>query len=257
MIISAATGIGSLARCGVEAWPPRPVTMIEMTSADAIKGPPFVHNEPDGRFGAMCKAKAPSTFGSSSNPSSIMCLAPPKPSSPGWNAKRMVPRSASRCDTKTRAAPTSIATCASCPHACIAPSIVLAKSRPVSSGIGSASMSARNKIVGPSPPPPRRSATTEVTLRPVVTSSPSPSSAVRIAAWVRGSSSPSSGSRWIWRRSATTSSRTARDASIRLVIRAETRTTSSRTLSARLGPEAADRRSAAAQSQSRRGQRRG
>ena len=42
--------------------------------------------------------------------------------------------------------------CASWPHACMQPSTVLANSSPVSSGIGSASMSPRSSTTGPSPP---------------------------------------------------------------------------------------------------------
>src|ERR1700692_1841625 len=55
---------------------------------------------------------------------------------------RTVPCTSSvRCASR-RAAPTSIATCASCPQACIDPSTSLANGRPVSSGMGSASISA-------------------------------------------------------------------------------------------------------------------
>ena len=53
--------------------------------------------------------------------------------------------------------------CASWPHACMRRRSSLANSRPVSSGIGSASMSARSRTVGPGATP-CRSATTDVTV---------------------------------------------------------------------------------------------
>ena len=49
----------------------------------------------------------------------------------------------------SRADPASMATWVSCPQACMAPSTSLAKSSPVCSGIGRASMSPRRRIVGP------------------------------------------------------------------------------------------------------------
>ena len=51
-----------------------------------------------------------------------------------------------------------MATWVSCPQACMAPSTSLAKSSPVCSGIGSASMSPRSRIVGPGRPPVSRAA---------------------------------------------------------------------------------------------------
>ncbi len=179
-----------------------------MTSADAISAPALVEIEPDGRLGATCSANAASTSGSSRRPASIMCRAPWKPSSPGWNMKRTEPPSRSRRSPRRRAAPTSIATCASCPHACIAPSTSLEYGRSVSSGIGSASMSARRRITGPSAAP-RRSATTDDTSPPETCTSRSTScSASTTAACVTGSSRPSSGWWWIFRRRATASGRT-------------------------------------------------
>jgi len=53
-----------------------------------------------------------------------MNLAPPCPSSPGWNMNTTLPgRSAWRADS-SRAAPASMAECKSCPQACMVPSIV-------------------------------------------------------------------------------------------------------------------------------------
>src|SRR5579875_3005824 len=51
---------------------------------------------------------------------------------------------------------------------------------------------------GPGPAaPPRSTAVTELSLRPVLTSSGRPSSAASTLAWVSGRSSPISGSRWM------------------------------------------------------------
>ena len=57
------------------------------------------------------------------------------------------------------AAPSSIAVCPSCPQACIAPGRSDANSTPLSSSIGSASMSARSATVGPGCPVRSRAST--------------------------------------------------------------------------------------------------
>ena len=80
-----------------------------------------------------------------------------------------------------------------------------AKSRPVSSGMGRASMSPRSRTVGPGRPP-SRSATIDDSPSPVVIVSGRPSSDSSTLAWVCGRSSPSSGRRCRSRRRATTSS---------------------------------------------------
>src|SRR2546428_2015549 len=122
--------------------------------------------------------------------------------------KRTEPARSARRRTSTRAAPTSIATCAPWPQACMAPSTSDANGSPVSSRSGSASMSARSRIVGPGLPPARR-ASTDVVRWPVRVSSPSASSASSTAACVRGSVRPISGWRWMRRRSWIASSRSA------------------------------------------------
>ena len=91
------------------------------------------------------------------------------------------PASDSRRRASRRAAPTSIAVCASWPQACIAPLTSEANGSPVSSGIGNASMSARNKIVGPGRAP-ESLAMTDVVRWPVWMSRPRPSSASSTAA---------------------------------------------------------------------------
>ena len=55
--ISQAAGIGSAARCGVDACPPRPRTVTVIWSAAASIGPPLVENTPHGsRFEVTCSA---------------------------------------------------------------------------------------------------------------------------------------------------------------------------------------------------------
>ena len=135
-------------------------------SADAMIGPPRVLTQPVGSDEVMCSANAPVTGdgvpsargGTSSRPSSSMNRAPWWPSSPGWNMNSTRPGISSRRADSSRAAPASIATCVSCPQACIVPSLRELKSSPVSSGIGSASMSPRSSTVGPGLPPVSRAA---------------------------------------------------------------------------------------------------
>jgi len=148
----------------------------------------------------------------SRSPSSIIVLAPPNPSSPGWNIRITLPggrpgdpggggrrRAASRrgCRGRTRASPRRP---------------LELKSRPVSSWSGSASMSARRRTVGPGRPP-SITATTELSALPRRPSRPSFPSSSMMTACVFGRSSPISGCRWIRRRIATTSSWIVRAAS--------------------------------------------
>ena len=54
--ISHATGIGSAARCGIEAWPPRPCTVTVIWSAAASIAPGRVENVPQGsRCDVTCR----------------------------------------------------------------------------------------------------------------------------------------------------------------------------------------------------------
>ncbi len=137
----------------------------------------------------------------SSTPSSIITPAPSQPSSPGWNISTTSPRRRSRCWASSRAPPTSAAVCRSWPQACMAP-LVEAKSSPVSSSTGSASMSARSSTVlgsVSSRASPRSTAVTEVVPEPVEISRPRPSSSASTVSWVRGRSRPISGC-WCSRR---------------------------------------------------------
>ncbi len=108
-----ATGTGSLAWWGIDACPPRPVTVTENTSAEAISGPGRVAIMPEGKLGDWWMANARVTGWSSSRPSSIMTWAPPKPSSPGWNMNTTRPERSSARSTSSRAAEASIAVWAS------------------------------------------------------------------------------------------------------------------------------------------------
>ena len=150
----------------------------------------------------------------SRTPSSIIVCAPPSPSSPGWNIRITWPGKSPRRSWRRRAAPSSIATWVSWPHACIAPSTSDVNSSPVSSWSGSASMSARRRIVGPGMPP-SITATTELRAFPIVPFRPIAASSSSTIAWVWGRSRPISGWRWIRRRIATTSGWIARAASRR------------------------------------------
>jgi hypothetical protein len=72
--------------------------------------------------------------------------------------KRISPPGSSRV-VRILAAPSSIAVCPSWPQACIAPGFSEAKSTPLSSVMGSASMSARSATVGPGRPVDSRATT--------------------------------------------------------------------------------------------------
>lgn len=142
---------------------------------------------------------------SSSTPSLIISRAPPNPSSAGWKQSFTVPRNEAADAPRTRAAPSSAATCASWPHACMTPGACEIKGQSPVSCRGSASMSARSRMQGPAPPPPRMSATTPVRPQPSTTSlTPgiARSSAATRAA-VSCSAKDSSGCAWKWRRNDT------------------------------------------------------
>ena len=59
--ISQAIGIGSSARYGSLACPPRPFTVMSIVSLDAITGPPRQLSQPVGSDDVMCIANAPVT----------------------------------------------------------------------------------------------------------------------------------------------------------------------------------------------------
>jgi hypothetical protein len=130
---------------------------------------------------------------------------PPPPPAGRRSAPSPPTARAVRASRSATASP--IATCASCPQACITPAWVETKSCVHSSWIGSASMSARSSSVGPSPAPPRSVPTTPVTATPVRTSYPAARSRSATIPAVRNSWKPSSGCRCRSRRVAISSSR--------------------------------------------------
>ncbi len=71
--------------------------------------------------------------GRSSTPSSIIRFAPPTTSSAGCRTIFTLPRSSDRCSCSASAAPSTIATFRSCPHACMTPGFSEAKGSPVAS----------------------------------------------------------------------------------------------------------------------------
>ena len=89
----------------------------------------------------MCIAKRASTLGFSKAPSATIISAPRLISSAVWNMSLTEPLRLSFSSLNIFAAPKSIAACASCPHPCIQP-FVLLNGRSVSSVCSSASMSA-------------------------------------------------------------------------------------------------------------------
>src|SRR6266851_2712061 len=127
-----------------------------------------------------------------------------------------VPANWSRCRCSRCTAWASIAVCASWPQACIRPLNSLAKSSPVSSGIGRASMSPRKRIVRPVCPPgfvPPSDTTRPEVEGPRAISTSHPCSASSTASVVSGRLSPSSGLAWMRRRNVTAAGSSARASS--------------------------------------------
>ena len=94
-------------------------------------------------------ASAASTGGFSRIPFSIIFLLPSKVSSAGWNMNLIVPSSVSSFSFSIFAAVRSIAAWKSCPHVCASFPVGHANSSPLSSGIGSASISALRRRTFP------------------------------------------------------------------------------------------------------------
>ena len=180
------------------------------TSADAISAPPRVQIDPDGRFGDTCSANAASTFGVveqpfvDHEPRAVEALLA------GLEHEAHGARQLARRAASMRAAPTSIATCASWPHACIAPSTVARElerrcprasaARPCRRAAGSP---ARRRALAPAG---RRRPTRRRC--PCGRRDRGRRARRATAACVRGSSSPSSGWRWMRRRRSTASGST-------------------------------------------------
>ena len=171
----AATATVSTAVCGSAACPPSPVITSVKKSEAAIAGPAHAASCPTGSGVHRWQPTTRST--PSSAPARTSSIAPPGGrSSAGWKRNRSSPLSSPARAASSCAAPSSIAVWPSCPQACMTPSRSEANSTPLSSWIGSASMSERSARVRPGRPV-RRWATTLVS-DGRVTSSPSKSSSV-------------------------------------------------------------------------------
>ena len=86
-----ATSTGSIAACGCAPWPPLPVISMVTRSAEAIIAWCRMPKQPGFRPGQLCMAYTASTSKRWNRPSSIIALAPAKPSSPGWKIRTAVP----------------------------------------------------------------------------------------------------------------------------------------------------------------------
>ena len=130
------------------------MTVSVKRSALAIAGPMFRPMVPASIVGITCIPKIALGLGSANSPSSSIRNAPVRPpsgspSSAGWNSISSVPGSCDRRCDSTSATPSAMATCASCPQACFTPSTVDLYGTSISSGMGSASMSARTATTLP------------------------------------------------------------------------------------------------------------
>ena len=177
----------------MDACAERPVMVMRMESQPASTGPAADCTCPAGP-GMMCWPKQISGFGTRPTRSSaIMSFAPSEVSSAGWKSARKVPDHASRSASRMEQAPNKPVTCMSWPHACMFP-FVEAYAAPEASAIGSASKSARTRMVGPSPL--RKTATMPCPPMPPIISQSNASRRSRIRPAVRSSSWESSGLRW-------------------------------------------------------------
>ncbi len=154
--------MGSDDSCGLAPCAPAPVSSMSNESAAAASGPASATTWPTSKRRSTCPpniAAAPS-----SAPDSIITCAPAPVSSAGCNTTITSPSAGSaarRC-----AAPTAHVACTSWPHACITPALREAKGRPVSSWIGSASMSPRTATGGAEALRPRMRAITPTPVTP-------------------------------------------------------------------------------------------
>lgn len=127
---------------GIKACAPQPVTSIQAQSEVVeAAGPVATLISPTGPFMTCRPTIAETPFVTPARTSSI---APPGAfSSACWKMSFTLPGSRLRSRMRMAAAPRSIAMCPSCPQACETPGFSDAKGRPVVSGTGRASMSAR------------------------------------------------------------------------------------------------------------------
>ena len=188
VITCAAQTMASWLRSGYAPWPEVPWITSVTESVEALSVPARVSTVPTGRYGCTCRPYTRSTPAIA--PAATIGSAPPSVSSAGWNSRRTVPGRRSRMDASARAAPSSMAVCASCPQACIMPSCAERKGQPSGSSSGRASMSARRATVSPGSLPWMVPITQ---VRCVVYGMPSASSVSMIRRWVLTSAKPGSG----------------------------------------------------------------
>ena len=130
--IDAASTTGSTLRWGIEPCEPLPKTVILMLSPAESTGPAWVPITPAAWL-STCWPKATSGRGIFSvRPSSSMALDPAAVSSAGWNSATKVPLHASRFAAMSSAAPSRQVMWASCPHACMTPTVAPVSSTAVS-----------------------------------------------------------------------------------------------------------------------------
>ncbi len=154
-ISCAAATVGSCVWWGEAPCPPCPCSFTVHESEQAIIGPARQPSTPGGSGLHRCTPKIASTP-SSARPSSTTARAPctnSADSSEGWKISRTEPCSCVFTSQSIRTAPSSMAMWPSCPQACMTPRCREENGSPVSSAIGSASMSARRATRRPGSPP--------------------------------------------------------------------------------------------------------
>ena len=113
-----------------------------------MSAPDLIANSPTGKLGKLCKPYISFISQFFIRLSSTIALAPPPPSSAGWNTKTTLPLKL-RVSQRYFATPKRIVVWPSCPHACILFSIFDLWEKLFTSDTGKASISARNPILRP------------------------------------------------------------------------------------------------------------
>ncbi len=198
MTSAAAPTTGSLPSCGRAPWAPRPVRVTVNVSDDAASAPGCATTCPTAKRRSTCPPKIAAT--PSSAPAASIARAPAPTSSAGCSTRRTSPSAGAR--RRSIAAPTIHEACTSCPQACITPGTEDAHGRPVSSPMGSASVSPRRATTGAPATRPAIRATTPVPAMRRTSDAPAPCSARSRRAAVSCSCQESSGWRCNSRRRA-------------------------------------------------------
>ena len=119
--ISQATGTGSSASCGIEAWPPLPSTRSRACRPPPSSGPARLASSPCGSVGHDVQREGGVGQRIASSPSSSMKRAPWKPFLARLEHEAHLAGELARRAQSIRAAPASIAVWVSWPQACIVP----------------------------------------------------------------------------------------------------------------------------------------